>query len=257
MAGGIRVLVAEDNALQREWLTERLRACPDVTVAGVARDGVEALGMMLQLQPQVLVLDMVMPRMDGYALLEKMQQLPERLRPAVIAMTSLGRDDFITRALDMQVHYYLVKPVDADFLIQRIRAAAERKTEMPPRRERPEQAVTTMLMRLGVPAHLTGYKFLRTALMLVLDQPELLIGMTRELYPLIARQYATTAGCVERAIRHASTQAWNRGGGDSYRQLLGRSASLMGDRPSNGEFLAQVSEGLRMLLSGSTGSRPG
>ena len=249
----IRVLIAEDNALQRSLLSDGLDGNSGIQVVGVASDGLETLEMIQQLRPQVLLLDMVLPRLDGYGLLEKLQQFPAPERPAVIATTSLGRDDFITRAMELNVAYYMVKPLDLPFLIRQILACARRETPATPAPipppEEPEDAerlITAMLMQIGVPAHLSGYKFIRAALLMVSERPELFSSLTRVLYPQIALEFGTTASCVERAIRHAISLTWDRGGGENYRRLLGRQASTVGDKPTNSEFLAQVGEGIRL-----------
>ena len=248
----LRVLVAEDNALQRNLLAEGLDGQDGIRIVGAASNGLEALDMIQELRPQVLLLDIVLPRLDGFGLLEKLQQLPADRRPAVIATTSLGRDDFITRAMELGVAYYMVKPLDLPFLIRQILACSQRaappssSTAPPEEPEDVERLVTAMLMQIGVPPHLSGYKFMRTALLMVSDRPELFSGLTRALYPEIAQEFHTTASCVERAIRHAISLTWDRGGGENYRRLLGRQASIIGDKPTNSEFLAQVGEGLRM-----------
>lgn len=250
----IRVLIAEDNILQRNLLTDGLDGHSGIQVIGAAANGLEALDMIQRLRPQVLLLDMVLPSLDGFGLLEKMQQLPSGERPAVIAATALGRDDFITRAMELGVAYYMVKPLDMAFLIRQILFAAHREMPAAPAPVQPiaeepedvERLVTAMLMQIGMPAHLSGYKFTRTALVMVIDRPELFSSLTRVLYPEIARSFGTTASCVERAIRHAISLTWDRGGGENYRRLLGRQASTVGEKPTNSEFLAQVGEGIRL-----------
>ena len=253
MTESIRVLIAEDNALQRSLLADGLDEQNGIRIIGAASNGLEALDMIQELRPQVLLLDMVLPRLDGYGLLDKLQQLPSEHRPQVIATTSLGRDDFITRAIELGAAYYMVKPLDLPFLTRQILACAHRDASavpapIPPPEEPEdvERLVSTMLMQIGVPPHLSGYKFIRAALIMVIDRPELFSSLTRVLYPEIAREFGTTASCVERAIRHAISLTWDRGGGETYRRLLGRQASTIGDKPTNSEFLAQVGEGIRL-----------
>ncbi len=109
--------------------------------------------------------------------------------------------------------------------------------------------IARMLAAVGVPTNLLGYGYLRTALTLMLAQPEMSHGLMRSLYPEVALRHATTARCVERAIRHAISQAWARGGGEDYSRLLGRGASIVGEKPTNSEFLAQMAEGLRLEMA--------
>ena len=251
----IRVLIVEDNALQRSLLTDGLDGRSGIQIVGAAANGLDALEMIQRLRPQVLLLDMVLPSLDGYGLLEKLQSFPAPERPAVIATTSLGRDDFITRAMELGVAYYMVKPLDMAFLTRQILTAVRRDAPVspsPPPPEEPEDVerlATAMLMQIGVPAHLSGYKFIRTALIMVTDRPEMFSSLTRVLYPEIAQEFGTTASCVERAIRHAISLTWDRGGSENYRRLLGRQASTVGLKPTNSEFLAQVGEGIRLRRS--------
>lgn len=245
----IRILIVEDNAQQRDFLSDNLNGRNGISVAGTAPDGLTALELTQRLRPQLMLLDMVMPRLDGFGVLERLQQFPAEQRPAVIATTALSRDDFITRAMELGTAYYLVKPLELPFLTRQILTLASRTASppLPPEEaEDVDRLVTAMLMQIGVPAHLSGYKFIRTALLMVIDRPELFSSLTGVLYPEIARQFGTTASCVERAIRHAISSTWNRGGSESYRRLLGRQASTVGDKPTNSEFLAQVCEGLRL-----------
>jgi len=244
----IDVLIAEDHEMQRRFLAERLAEYPPIRVVGTAGDGVEALGMVIALRPQVLVLDMVMPKMDGFALMEQLQRISDIPHPAIIALTTLNREDFIQRALNLCVSYYMVKPVDPEQLARRIQFLAGEENRPRPGHKSGEELVRDMLVQLGVPANLLGYRCLRAALGVLCSEPRLIKSLSHGLYPRVAQQQGMSAESVERAIRHAITQTWSRGGEERYHQMLGRSGSLVGDKPTNGEFLAQVSECLRIQL---------
>lgn len=240
----ISVLVVEDHAMQRKFFAERLGEHPQIRVVGEAADGVEALEMVIRQHPQVVVLDLILPRMDGYALIEQLQHIPDIPHPAIVAITSLDREDFIRRAIGMCVNYYMVKPVDPDLLAQRVLEAAGATPESTIRAvtRSNDEWVHRLLLQLSVPPNLVGHRCLRCAFAAVAQEPELLQSLSRRLYPRVAQSLGMTEKGVERAIRHAIGQAWLRGGDVRYRQLLGRYASIMGEKPTNGEFLAQVGD---------------
>jgi len=253
----VRVIVAEDNSLTREMIIECIAGEQDMRVIGSAANGLEALAFLRQQDADILILDMIMPHMDGFALLEQLQRIPRK--PAVIVLTSLGRGDFITRALALGVDEYLLKPYDSALLLQRIRTLAaaqlsraglsrpptthENRTSSP---ENITRYVSSMLLTAGVPAHICGFQYLREAILLVVDNPECTHGMTQHLYPPIARHFGTTPSRVERSIRNAIETMWNRSTPDSLEKVFGKQAGLILTKPSNGEFIALAAERVRM-----------
>lgn len=248
----VRVLVAEDNPMLRERLVDSLNRRQGLRVVGAAENGVEAIRLIREQLPRVMVCDMVMPQMDGFAVLEEVSHMAAAQRPRVIALTALSRDDFITRAMNLGVSYYMVKPADTDFLAQQIMKLAGRpEPEGLPHRPAPaeesvEQTVAGMLLRIGMPAHLSGYRFLLRSVLLVLECPESLSSITHELYPAVARHHNTTASCVERSIRHAINITWARGGAAAFEQVLDRRAFSVNDKPTNCELIALLSERVRL-----------
>ena len=252
----IRIIVAEDNLLTREMIVECLARERDMRVIGAAVNGQETLNYLQQEDADILVLDMIMPRMDGFAVLDRLQRIPRK--PRVIALTSLGRGDFITRALALGVDEYMLKPYEAALLLQRIRmlaaarplrAAAQPATQHESRTAIPENIVryvSSMLLTAGIPAHICGYQYLREAILMVVDSPERTHGMTQHLYPPIARQFETTPARVERSIRNAIDTMWNRGTPDTLERVFGRQAGKLLNKPSNGEFIALAAERIRM-----------
>jgi len=246
----VRVLVAEDNPAIRESLVASLSGRWGIQVVGAARNGVEAIHMVRERMPHVLICDMVMPQLDGFGVLEEVSRMEVGHRPRVIALTALNRDDFISRAISLGASYYMVKPADTDFLVQQIMKLAGREE---PRRAAPvqeeetsEQEVAGLLLRAGVPAHLSGYRFLLRAVMMVLERPEYLGSMTRELYPAVASCYDTMASCVERSIRHAINVTWQRGGAAAFEQILNRRVFSGNEKPTNCELIALLSERVRL-----------
>ena len=248
----VSVLVAEDNSLMREKLVESLSGRKGLRVVGAAGNGVEAVRMIREKLPKVMICDMVMPQMDGFGVLEEVSRMEEPWRPRVIALTALSRDDFITRAIDLGASYYMVKPADTDFLVQQIMKLAGRRsmqdiaTGDAPAEENTEQTVAGLLLRMGMPAHLSGYRFLLRAVMLVVERPEYLGHMTRELYPAVAGGCGTAASCVERSIRHAINTMWSRGGAKAFEHVLNRHSFTANDKPTNCELIALLSERIRL-----------
>ena len=256
----VRVLVAEDNPLQQEALVAGLSAQNDIQVVGAASDGIEAVRMVAENAPQVLICDMVMPQLDGFGVLERINRMEPSLRPRVIVLTALNRDDFIARAINLGASYYMVKPVDPGFLAHQILALAghprpgsapKPAAQAPHAREGAiDSHVAELLLRIGVPPHLNGYKFIRQAVMMAIEQPRVLDRVTKSLYPAVADYFQTTPSRVERSIRHAIYLTWERGGAAAFEQIVERSDFPDHVRPTNCEFIALLSERIRFRLDG-------
>ena len=249
----IRVLITDDNDEIRALLREYLEAQEDMTVVGECRNGVETLQFLQDSTADVLLLDIIMPQMDGYGVLEQLQRMTPGNRPQVIVVTALGRDDFIARAIRMGVQYYMVKPVELRVLSERIRDAARQGNQQFEDAALPVAAVRTLddklsniFLNLGIPAHIKGYQFLREAIKLVIEQPDRINRITKELYPAIARRFNTSSSKVERAIRHAIEVAWSRGRIDTLNRAFGCRVALPDEKPTNGEFIALVADKLSM-----------
>ncbi len=244
----VRVLVAEDNAEVRENLVRGLGHQHGMQVVGAAENGVEAMRLVRECLPDVMICDMVMPQKDGFGVLEEVSHMEASHRPRVIALTALSRDDFISRAIGLGASYYMVKPADIGFLARQIMKLAGRDEavqELAPE-ETSEQEVAGLLLRAGMPAHLSGYRFLLRAVTMVLERPEYLSSVTRELYPAVARSCDTMASCVERSIRHAINVTWERGGAAALEQILNRRMFSGNDKPTNCELIALLSERVRL-----------
>ena len=174
-----------------------------------------------------------------------------------MTLTALGRDDFISRAVNLGVNYYMVKPFDFMMLAQRVYEAAGeslraealsaqmiQKQGGKPSGETLEERIANLFLTVGIPAHIKGYQYLREAVRMVMDNPELMSRITKELYPGIAHRFGTTSSKVERAIRHAIEVAWNRGRIDALDEAFGKNVCSLDDKPTNGEFIALVADRL-------------
>lgn len=242
----VRLILADDNAALRASLARDFSAYEDIELVGEAGDGLQALSL-LDAQPcDVLLLDIIMPHMDGLSVLSELQTRDKP--PRALVFTAIGNDGVIARAMALGAAYYMVKPIESPLLHRRILDVAElRRTEAPrqppplPRRTADEQ-VDNLFLTLGIPAHIKGYQYLREAVRMVMDNPAVISHITKELYPGVARRYDTSSSKVERAMRHAIEVAWNRGRLENTNRLLGASLFTENDKPTNGEFIALVAQ---------------
>lgn len=259
MSERIRVLVVDDNSQMRDMMSECIGMQEFAEVVGEASNGVEALEKLQKLQPDVIILDLIMPMLDGIGVLEKLPELKIR-RPRVIILSAIGHENIIQEAMSLGVEYYMVKPFDMDVLCKRIREMSQERQKSPETRPfsapAPKSAnrsldeeITSIFLTIGIPAHIKGYHFLREAVKMVIDDPELINSITKELYPGVARRFNTTASKVERAIRHAIEVAWTRGRIENINTIFGYNIYTKNDKPTNGEFIALVADKLHIERS--------
>lgn len=259
----IQVVIADDNREFGDILYEYLNNQDDIEVVGVARDGIEAFDLITSKMPDIAILDIIMPHLDGLGVLEKIASTPISKRPLFIILSAVGQDKITQRALALGAEYYVVKPFDMDVLVSRIRQLKnvtspnvirsdygnEIKTAYQPAAPRNlEVEVTSIMHEIGVPAHIKGYQYLRDAIMLVVKDLDVINSITKLLYPSIAREYNTTPSRVERAIRHAIEVAWSRGQVDTIDALFGYTVNLGKGKPTNSEFIAMVADKLRLEM---------
>ena len=251
--GNIRLAIAEDNDELRGFMTQYFGKQQDITVVGEAANGLNALKLAQEAQADVMLLDMIMPGLDGFGVLSQLQNVPAEKKPHIIAVTALGRDDFIRRAVELGVQYYMIKPVELQVLLERIRDVARQRGEEPPDSAAPspstlslDDRISNLFLGMGIPAHIKGYQYLREGIKLVIAQPTMISGITKELYPTIAHRFGTSSSKVERAIRHAIEVAWNRGRVDSLNKAFGCEVAQPNEKPTNGELIALIADKLRM-----------
>jgi len=249
----IRIILADDNREFCQLLKEHLDSHSDLSVLGVAHNGVEALEMLSDKSPDIIVLDNIMPHLDGIGVLERLRMMDLPHRPKVIMFTTFSQDDITRHAMDMGADYYIVKPFSFDTLVYRIRQLCNDQSSADYSYAGSVQAkgrdlgeeVTDMICDIGVPAHIKGYQYLREAIVLAIEDIDLLGAVTKELYPSIAKRFSTTPQRVERAIRHAVEVACERGNGDLIKSLFGHNRELL-RKPTNSEFIATIADKLRM-----------
>ena len=261
----ISVLIADDNKEFCSILNDYLLNQKDIVVTGIAKDGREALELIQEKQPDLVVLDIIMPHLDGLGVLEKLNSMSLEKMPKVIVLSAVGQDKITQKAITLGAEYYVVKPFDMAVFTKRIREmfsnvepqnAAQRvsqstlvEREVAPANRGPidlESEITSIIHEIGVPAHIKGYMYLREAITMVVNDMELLSAVTKELYPSIAKKYNTTASRVERAIRHAIEVAWGRGQVDAINKLFGYTVHNEKGKPTNSEFIAIIADKLRL-----------
>jgi len=245
----IRVMLADDNLNILRLLTDYLSRKPDIEVVAAVSDGEEIPDCVRQYGPDLLVMDIIMPRRDGFMTLEALNGMEASLRPRVIVLTGLARDDFIMRAIRLGASYYMVKPFDMNLLYARIVEIARDQPQavaaaIEAGEESVDEQITNLFLTLGIPAHIKGYQYLREAVRMVLENHDVINRITKELSPGLARQFDTSASKVERAMRHAIEVAWNRGRLEAVNQMYGHRVFAREDKPTNGEFIAMISDKL-------------
>jgi two-component system, response regulator, stage 0 sporulation protein A len=245
----IQVLIADDNREFCELLRQYLQEQSDFEVVGAVHNGLQVLEALGKTQPDVLILDIIMPHLDGIGVLERLGEMQLNPRPKIVILTAFGHEHITQRTVDLGADYYILKPFSLEVLTNRVRQMVSQVRPQPspvqPARSL-DLDVTNIIHEVGIPAHIKGYHYLREAILMVVDRVDLLGAVTKELYPNIAIKYKTTASRVERAIRHAIEVAWNRGNYEAITKLFGYTVSGDRGKPTNSEFIAMVADRLRM-----------
>ena len=265
----IRVLIADDNIEFVMTLHGYLEKEEEMEVIGMAKDGNEAYTMILEKQPDVVLLDVIMPHLDGLGVLEKLSATQITKMPLCIMLSAVGQDKITQKAINLGAEYYIVKPFDISLLIKRIkdfkyyqpgsvkgnyasREIKQQYIEIAPESKKDEgnleALVTNVIHEVGVPAHIKGYQYLREAIMMVVNDIDIINQITKQLYPEIADKYKTTPSRVERSIRHAIEVAWGRGQTETVESIFGYTVSAAKGKPTNSEFIAMIADKLRLEL---------
>ncbi len=261
----IKVLLADDNKDFCDVVSNYLSKQEDIEVVAIAYDGIDAYNKILSLKPDIAILDGIMPRLDGLGVLERLNKMPydEKTdkRPICIMLSAMTQEKVTRRALDLGALYYIAKPFDMESLVTRLRQLKEQvstiaKPKKPEGDKRNtamdlEVRVTNILIEIGVPAHIRGYNYMREAIMLAVEDIDVLNYITKELYPTIAKKCNTSPSRVERAIRHAIEVAWSRGEVSAIDNLFGYTISNSKGKPTNSEFIALIADRLRLELKAS------
>ena len=253
----LNVAIADDNDLMRQLLDTIVQSDEELSVVGTAKDGEEAYQMIKEKEPDVVLLDIVMPKMDGLGVLDKVQRDTSiKKTPNFIMVSAVNQPQVTEDAFALGADYFIMKPFDTDTIIQRIKKTRRTRAFVEPgfyqkkTKEHTEAAleadVTNIIHEIGVPAHIKGYQYLRDSIIMSVSDMEMLNSITKILYPTIAKKYDTTTSRVERAIRHAIEVAWSRGRMDTIDALFGYTINHGKGKPTNSEFIALITDKIRL-----------
>ena len=257
----LNVAIADDNEKMLDLLGNLINEDKELELVGHANNGAGLYDIIKEKEPDVVLLDIIMPQVDGLTVMERVgKDTNLKKHPAFIVVSAVGQEQITEDAFQLGANYYILKPFDNNMLLSRIKhvrqAWQEKKKELKKVNayessssyfERNLEAdVTNIIHEIGVPAHIKGYQYLRDAIILSVNDLEMLNSITKILYPTIAKKHQTTPSRVERAIRHAIEVAWSRGKMDTIDELLGYTVSTGKGKPTNSEFIALIADKIRL-----------
>jgi len=263
----IRVVIVDDNVTFGNLLHDFMGRYDDIDVVGVARDGLQAIEMINELEPDFLILDIIMPNLDGIGVLEKISSLEIKKKPLIIMLSAIGQDVFVQKAISLGADYYVVKPFDIGVLVSRIRQiyeekprelfsfhigadlVRETKNSAEDFRQNIEIEATDLMREAGIPPHMVGYQYIREAIIRsVLNNSRIFSSITKVVYPEVAQKFNTTPKRVERAIRNAIESSMHKMLQRNNNQFYSFRAGKVRTKPTNAEFIAMLADRVRMNL---------
>ena len=242
-----RLLMIDDNVQLVEAVKEYFKNNDKIELVYQANDGIEGLKLIEEKDDyDVIILDLIMPNKDGLYVLEEMKK--KSLDRKVIVSTSYNAMDVIREVSDYGVKYYLLKPFDFSDLEKRILQLDNKKESknIDLHQNNIRMSITKTLHDLGIPSHIKGYQYIRDGVEIIFERPDVIGGITKELYPELANKFETTVSRVERAIRHAIEVSWNRGDWDLMEELFGHSVDIDKAKTTNSEFMVTIADKLRL-----------
>jgi len=256
MSKKIRVMIADCNTEFRTMLIDRLASEKEIEVVGYVTDGQAAVKMAAETKPDIIIVDLVLPPLDGLYAIRDIQALALDNNPSIYVLSKFSSQETIAEAVNLGVSYFMIKPFDINALIARI--LRRRGSELSADGTTPSYAahsdvdieirVTNIIHEIGVPAHIKGYQYLRDAIIMTVNDMDVINAITKVLYPSVAKRYQTTSSRVERAIRHAIEVAWDRGDLETLQSFFGYTISNTKGKPTNSEFISMIADKLRLQL---------
>ena len=241
----IKVVIADADEETRAGLEEALAAEADIQVVGSTGEGSRVIPLLRETGAEVLVMDLVLYGMDGLDLLQTINTQEAR-KPGILVYSSFVAGGVAARSAELGADYFLAKPNQSQAVIERIRLLKNSATVTPKAYQNMETLVTSIIHEIGGPAHIKGYQYLREAILIAVDDMDVINAVTKVLYPEVAKRYGTTASRVERAIRHAIEVAWDRGDLETLQKYFGYTVSNAKGKPTNSEFIAMIADRLQL-----------
>lgn len=248
-----KVLLADASVEFRGLLRSALEETEEFEVVASVGDGLEAARLVKEKLPDLVLMDMILPGLDGLGLLDQMAELKDE-RPEIIVVSQFVSSKVVATAVERGVFYYMPKPCEIESLLERMRQAMASPAQNTGRDDNSSMElsgqVTSIIHEIGVPAHIKGYQYLREAILIAVEDMDVINAVTKVLYPEVARRYNTTPSRVERAIRHAIEVAWDRGDLETLQKFFGYTVSNTKGKPTNSEFIAMIADRLVLQMRG-------
>lgn len=249
----IKALVADDNSLVREILVDALSGEEDIEIVATATNGKETIEAINMYEPNVVLLDLIMPIVDGMGVMEAVRENTKLSnKPYFVIISAAGKEDIISQALDTGASYFFMKPFDEAALIRKIRQLFNKETKVNTEpitalneTKSVDNDVTDLMRKTMVPIKMVGYKYLKEAIVIAIEDPESLMSITKSVYPQVADKFDTSSGNVERNIRYVIEAAWNKLSEGEMSEDLKAIFGKMSKKPTNSEFILSCSEWIR------------
>ena len=249
----IKIFFADNSKEDLLKITKHFESNANYEIVGSETDAKQTLEMLSTTEVDILVMDIMLGGMDGFEFMEKAKSTLGSKMPKLMIASCLSHSGFVNKALSLGAEYYMIKPLDFKVLENRITDIFSFNSTMQTKQTRTEnkaldEKISNIFLTVGIPAHIKGYQFLREAIKMAIEKPEIVSSITKELYPSIAEKFQTSSSKVERAIRHAIEVAWNRGKIENINSIFGIKVYNQNEKPTNGEFIALVAD--KMLMEG-------
>ena len=232
---------AEDNVV-----IDYFKKSENFEFVGSSSDGLKVVEDVLELKPTVLVMEVMLSNLDGFAVLDRIKELKDQM-PKVFFVSNLSHSGFVTKAIQSGASYFMIKPVSPENLESRINEVLGNNRSQSANKQLDEK-ISNIFISIGIPAHIKGYQFLREAVKLAVEEPEIIGSITKKLYPTIAERFETSSSKVERGMRHAIEVAWNRGKIENINNIFGLKIYNRNEKPTNGELIALIAD--KMIMDG-------
>ena len=255
MENRLEVVLADANEDFRTMLQRTIEETGEFCVVGSVGNGAEAWKLIEREKPKLVITDVVLPELDGLGLLGCVAKLQEK--PKVILVSAFYREQLVMQAMELGAAFFMAKPCEPNALLERMRQAVRREDAEEETEDRSvtlERMVTSIIHEVGVPAHIKGYQYVREAIIIAVQDMDVINAVTKVLYPEVAKRFHTTPSRVERAIRHAIETAWDRGDLETLQRYFGYTVSNTKGKPTNSEFIAMIADRIRLQTKKTKGA---